>query len=146
MVGVDGEEERRFDVQRVGQRVGDQGRVGDGHAGVDAQHFDMRDRAQLSAGFAPRRRGESISGSPPVRITSRISGWARDIGIGGLQFGFGQQAAIGADLLAAEAEAAIDRAGQQRLEQRAVRVAVDDAGDGRERLVGDRVRVLRAAR
>ena len=65
-----------------------------------------------------------------------------DIGVGGGQFGIAQQAAIGADLFAAEAEAAIDRAGEQGLEQRPVRIAVDDAGDGGERFVGDRVRIF----
>ena len=79
-------------------------------------------------------------------MTSRISGVAGDVGIGGGQFRIAQQAAIGADLFAAEAEAAIDRAGEQGFEQRPVRVAVDDAGDGGEGFIGDRVAHLRAGR
>ena len=47
VVGVQGDEERGFDVQGVGQGIGDQGGVGDGRAGVDAQNLDMRNRREL---------------------------------------------------------------------------------------------------
>ena len=68
-----------------------------------------------------------------------IAGWLRSQSSAGGELGVGQQAAFGADMLAAEAEAAIDRADQQRLEQRAVGVAVDDAGHGGKRVIADRV-------
>ena len=75
------------------------------------------------------RRGDSISGSPPVRITSRIAGRTANQSIRGLQLGFAEEAAVRADMLAAEAKAAIDRADQQRLQQGAIRVAMHHALD-----------------
>ena len=63
----------------------------------------------------------------------------REIGVGGVELHIRQDATVRADLFAAEAEAAIDRASQQGFQQGAVRVAVDDAGDGREFFVRDGV-------
>ena len=45
-------------------------------------------------------------------------------------------------MLAAEAEPAIDRTDQQRLQQRAIRVAVNHALDRRQRVVRDRIGAL----
>ena len=97
---------------------------------------------KAAATISPSRRGDSISGSPPVRITSPISGRARSQSIGGLQLRIAQQPAIRAHMLAAEAEPAIDRADQQRLQQRPVGIAMHDALDRRKRVIADRVRPL----
>ena len=85
------------------------------------------------------RRGDSISGSPPVRMTSRIAGRCGEPVVCRLQFGFGQQAAVRADVLAAEAEAAINRADQQWLQQRAVGIAMHHALDRRQLVIRDRI-------
>ena len=55
-------------------------------------------------------------------------GMLLDIGQGALEIGRGEQPLALPDLLAAEAEAAIDRADQNRLQQHPVRVAVHNAG------------------
>lgn len=88
---------------------------------------------------APRRKHE--------RIAAREDDFAEfrprlDIAIGTLKLRFREQAAVRPDMLAPEAEAAIDRADQQRLQQDAVSIAVDDAWDGRERVIADRIRVF----
>ena len=46
------------------------------------------------------------------------------------------------DHLAAEAEAAIDRADMNELEQHAIGIAMHDAGDRRMRVIADRIGVL----
>ena len=89
------------------------------------------------------RRGDSISGSPPVRITSQISRVRADIV---------QRVVVGAlrerarlarpDHLAAEAEPAIDRADVHQLEQHAVGIAMHDARDRRMRVIADRIGAL----
>ena len=92
--------------------------------------------------IAPRRRGDSIK-----RIAAgqddlghrRMSG---EPGVGGLQLGVGQHAAVGTDMFAPEAEPAIDRADQQRLQQCPVRVAMHHALDRGQRVVADRVGVF----
>ncbi len=106
---------------------------------MDAQRLDMGEGVERCEDRA----------EPAWREHQRVAAGQDDLsdigvlaqpGAGGVEFLRRQQATIGADLLAAEAEAAIDRADQQRLEQRAVGVAVDDAAHRRERLVGDWVR------
>ena len=59
-----------------------------------------------------------------------------------LELGRRQAVAAGPDLLAAEAEAAIDRAGMARLQQHAIGIAVDDALDRRKPPVADGIRAL----
>ena len=82
--------------------------------------------------IAAIRRGDSSSGSPPVRMTSQISGRRADIIERRRQLGRAQARALGPDILAAEAEAAIDRAGMMRLQQHAVGIAMDDAFERRK--------------
>ncbi len=86
------------------------------------------------------RRGDSTSGSPPVRITSQISRCRGDIGEGRIQR-VGRQRAepLRAHHLAAEAEAAIDRADMHGLQQHPVGIAMDDALDRAVREIADRV-------
>jgi hypothetical protein len=51
-------------------------RIGDRHAGVKADDRDMRIASSVLT-IAPIRRGDSNNGSPPVTMTSQISGRAR---------------------------------------------------------------------
>ena len=83
-----------------------------------------------------RRRGESISGSPPVRMASRTAGVAGEPVERRVQLRLGQRAAVRPHRFPPEAEAAIDRAGEQGLQQRPVGVAVDHALDRGEGRVG----------
>ena len=128
-------------VKRVRQRLGDPRRIGHRHAGVDAQDLDMRDRRQ--------RRDDR--GEPARRQHQRIAAGQDDLAdrwmrgepvVCRLQLGLGQQAAVRSDMLAAEAEAAIDRTDQQRLQQRPVGIAVHHALDRRQRVIRDRIGTL----
>ena len=94
--------------------------------------------AASASTIAASRRGESTSGSPPVRITSQISRMRADIVERGGELRARERAPV-PDHLAAEAEAAIDRADMDRLEQHAVGIAVHDALDRAVRIVADRV-------
>ncbi len=58
------------------------------------------------------------------------------------ELGRGQALALRPDLLAAEAEAAIDRADMGGLQQHPVGIAVDDALEGREAPIADRVEIF----
>ena len=44
------------------------------HAGMKTDDLDVLDRQQAACMISSSRRGDSTSGSPPVRITSQISG------------------------------------------------------------------------
>ena len=140
VVGVERHEHRALEaLERPDQRRVDPGRIDHGHAGVEPQNPDMRDR--------PQRRGDAPE--PPGREHERVAAGDHhlpdlvaggDVGEGGVELGLGQAALpLRADHLAAEAEAAIDRADVERLQQHPVGIAVDDAGDGRVGLVADRV-------
>ena len=123
------------DVDRLARRLqrGDQIRrhalgLDHRHARVPAQHLDVRDRAEPPRRPRATRRGDSINGSPPVRITSQISGLSGDVGERRIERRAGERLhAARADHLAAEAEAAIDRADVDELQQHAVGIAVHDA-------------------
>ena len=134
-----GEPQRRAArLQRCHQLVGDARGIDDRHAAMDADHADMVDgverRDQL--GQPPRRQHQRIAAGqdhfPDLR--PRL-----DVGDGGVELVGRQRLAARPDLLAAEAEAAIDRADMQRLQQHAVGIAMHDALDRRARLVADRV-------
>ena len=73
------------------------------------------------------RRGESISGSPPVRIASRTAGVRANQSSAASSSASVSSAAVRPHRFPPEAEAAIHRAGEQRLQQRPVGIAVDHA-------------------
>jgi hypothetical protein len=138
VVGVHHQPERFVARQRVGQRLGDQRRIGHGHARVHAQGLDMRDRRQRRDDLAqPAWRKQQRIAAAQDHLADRRAG-AQPV-VRGLQLDGAQQPAVRADLLAAEAEAAIHRAGQQRLQQGAVGITMHHALDRRERLVADRI-------
>ena len=78
------------------------------------------------------RRGDSIKGSPPVRMTSQIAGFARGCNRArpGRPCRESALSLPGPDHFAAETKAAIDRADMNKLEQHPVGIAVHDACDG----------------
>ena len=78
----------------------------------------MADSAATMARQPARRQHQRIAAGQDHLADRRVGGEPR---VGRLQLRLGQQAAVRADMLAAEAEAAIDRADQQRLQQRPVR-------------------------
>ena len=119
MVGVDDQPQGTLSFHRLGQRLGQAVRVGDGNAGVNADRVDVRHRGQGGddAAQAPWRQHQGVAAGQDDLLDCGVVVEPR---VGGLQFGVGQQAAVGADVFAAEAEAAIDRADQHRLEQGAV--------------------------
>ncbi len=68
----------------------------------------------------------------------------RDVIENPIEFGIIKRAvAVRPHHLAAEAEAAIDRAGMERLDEHAIRVAMHEALDGRMRMIADRVGAFR---
>ncbi len=75
----------------------------------------MRDIAErrVTSGI---RRGDSTNGSPPVMMTSQMLGCARDVGEGRVDLALARELASAAwpHHLAAEAEAAVDRADVRR--------------------------------
>ncbi len=120
----------------------DAGRFHHRHAGVEAQHLHMRDRAERrgDGGESPGREGEGIAAGQHD-LPDVLAG--RDVGVGVGEFRLAQRAvAVGAHPLAAEAEAAIDRADVERLQQHPVGIAVDEAGEGAVGVVADRVGAL----
>ena len=89
------------------------------------------------------RRGDSIKGSPPVRMTSQISAVRADIVERGAIGGLRQRGRLArSDHFAAKTEAAIHRADVHQLEQHPVGIAMHDAGDRRMRVVADRIGVF----
>src|SRR5713226_8430228 len=88
------------------------------------------------AGEAARRQHEGIAAGeddlPDLRPRAYVGECRR-------QLGSRERLAARPHSLAAEAEAAIDWADMDRLEQHAVAMAVDDALDRRVRLVADRI-------
>ena len=74
--------------------------------------------------------GESSNGSPPVRMTSRIAGRSPHVIKRCTQLRVAEHTAARADMLSAEAEAAIDRADEKRFQQSA-----DPDSDARCRVV-----------
>ena len=143
MIGVQRHEDRAPELpQRLHQSVGDEGRLDHGHAAVEAHDPHVRDAGEALRDHAEpaAREGKGISAREHHLPDPRIR---RDVGQGGVEFGVGQgPETVRSDHLPAEAEAAIDRADVQRLEQHAVRVAVDDPGHRRVGGVADRVRAL----
>ena len=113
--------------------------IGHRHARVKTDHRDMRDRVERAhdrRDAARRQQKRVAAGDDHLPDFGMLSRYRRRRG----------RAPPGAstpspwpDLLAAEAEAAIDRADQDRLQQDPVGVAVDDAGQRRPALVADRV-------
>ena len=121
----------------VRQAVG----VGDGDAGVDTDRLDVRHRAERGddLGQAPRRQHQRV---PAGQDDLGHGGVVGEPGVGSLQFGLGQQAAVGADMFAAEAEPAVNRADQQRFQQCSVRIPMHHALNGGQRIVADRIGAL----
>ena len=131
-LGLQRADERRRDARRIDQR----------HARVEADHLHMGDRAEPAdeSAQAPRGQDQRIAAGDDHLPDL---GPARDVGEGGRKRVGGERAEpLRPDHLAAEAEAAIDRAGVERLQQHAVRIAVHDALDGTVRRVSDRVVVF----
>ena len=106
--------------------------------------FTCVDRAERAHHARARRRGDSTSGSPPVRITSQISGCARDIGERRVEL----RSASSAAGLPARPSRGGSRSGNRpaqtcdELQQHAVGIAVDDAFDRAVRVVADRIGAL----
>ncbi len=101
-------------------------------------HMGMASSSRVSA---EARRADSMKGSPPVTMTSQISGCAADVGERSFEFG-GREIAVllRADHFAAEAEAAIDRTDMARaLSSTRSGIAMHDAFDRLVRLVANRV-------
>ena len=71
--------------QRGDEIVADAFGIHHRHAGMPADDFDMRDGGQPAGDLFGAARRLRIKGSPPVRITSSISGWACDIGEGAVE-------------------------------------------------------------
>ena len=86
-------------------------------------------RRAISVGQPARREHQRIAAGQDHLPDRRVGG---DVGEGGVQLGGRQRRGLaGPDHLAAEAEAAVDRAGVGHLQQHPVRVAVHDAADRR---------------
>ena len=125
-------------VEGGGEGWGDAGGVGDGDAGVDAEQLDVGD------GGEGGEDGGKAAGGEHERVAAgeddlADGGAGAEPGVGGVELGVGEEAAFGADVLPAEAEAAIDGADEEGFEERPVGVAVDDAGEGGEGVVADGV-------
>ncbi len=95
--------------------------------------------ASSAAMISVSRRGAIINGSPPVTMTSQISGPLADIVERCLQLRRRQRLAARSHDLAAEAEAAIDRADMDRLQEHAVGIAMHDPLHRRMAIVADRI-------
>ena len=76
------------------------------------------------------RRGESVNGSPPVRMTSQTSVMRAHIVERRVELGRAEDARAGTDPLAAKAEAAIDRADRDELDQHPVGIAMHQSPTG----------------
>ena len=63
-------------LERANELVRDARRIGDRHARVHADDLDVRDGGERATRPACSRRADSTSGSPPVSMTSQISGCA----------------------------------------------------------------------
>ena len=128
MVGVERDVDRLGTMsERVGKLRRDALRRHDGHARVPAQDLDVGNCPSAAVTSATRR-GDRMSGSPPVRITSQISRVRADVGERRGELGVGQGRGLARPHhLAAEAEAAVDRAHGDELQEHAVGVAVHDA-------------------
>ena len=112
--------------------------IDDRHAAVQAHDRHVRDRGQRvhQLGQPPRRQHQRIAAG---QDHFPDFGPRADIGQCRRQLPRRQRLAARPDLLAAEAETAIDRTDMQRLQQHAVGIAMDDAFYGRAGLVADRV-------
>ena len=130
-----------FDLERADHFAGDARRLGDRHAGVDADDFDMVD------GRKPRHHVLDPARRQHQRIAAGEDdlpdvGTRGDVIDRGVELFRGQWLGARTDHLAAEAEAAVDRADMRELEQHAVGIAMDDAGHGAVRVVADRIGAL----
>ncbi len=112
----------------------------DRHAGVEAHHLHMADRADVGdqRGDAARSEDERIAARDDdledFRPRADIGERRGDV--------LGRHRAALPDRLAAEAEAAVDRARGNKLQKHAVGIAVDEAGRDLMRVVADRVGAL----
>ncbi len=124
-------------LERVDQLRGHAAGIGDRHARVPAQHLDVRHRAQAlrHVGDAARREHERVAAGQDHLPDAGIGGDVGDRPVERLAGKGGRPR--GPHRLAAEAEAAVDRADVRELQQHAVGIAVHHAGDGREALVAD---------
>ncbi len=110
---------------------------------MDTQHLDVLDRGERADDVAQarRRQHQGIAAGedhlPDVRARA-------DVIVGRLALARGQAGpALGAHHLAAEAEAAIDRAGVDELQQHPVGIAMHDPFDRAVGIIADRVGALR---
>ncbi len=129
-------------AQRPDEAGADATRVGDGHACMPADDAEMPDRAERTRDpLGPARRDDE--GIAPRQDHFEDAGVGRHEGAGGFESaGFEQAPPLPADHLAAEAEAAIDRADLGQLEEHPVGIAVDDAGQHLVVMIADRVGAL----
>ena len=91
---------------------------------------------------SPIRRDDRMSGSPPVRIDLPHAGSRADIVERGGKVGRAESALARADPFAAKAEAAIDRASRDQLDQHPVGIAMHQPMNRAHRVVADRVVAL----
>ena len=109
MVGVDYHVDRLLRLQRPHQRGADPARIGHRNPCVEADDLDVLDCGQGldDRGYAPRRQQEWVAAGdddlPNLRPLANI-------GVGAVERRRIEHRALGADLLAAKAVAAIDRA------------------------------------
>ncbi len=141
VIGVDHHPDGGLGGQGLHQLVGDPLGVDHRHPGVEADHLDVLDRVQR------RHDRAELGGRDDQRIAAGEDDLPHllvgpDVVEGRLQLRLAEHALAGADHLAAEAEAAVDRAQVHRLEQQPVRVAVGDPLDRGEGVVADRVGAL----
>ena len=123
------------------QRVRDPLGCGDRQAGVHPQRLDPRQRREPRHDVAEpaRRQDQRIASRQDHLPQRRLAG---DPGDRPLERVGRQQAALRPDMRAPEAEPAIDRAGQHRLEQHAIRVAAHHPLDRAPARVAGRVGAL----
>ncbi len=135
---MDDDVKRLVRRQRGNQRGADPARIDDRHAGMKADDGKVRDRFEAAddRGDPARRQQERVAAGDDDLPDL---GMLRDIAEGAVERRRREQSVALADLLAAEAEAAIDRADEDRLQEHAVGVAMDEAGQRRPAFVADRV-------
>ena len=150
VVGVQDHVDGGSDVERVEQGRVDPAAVDDRDPSVDADDPDVLDRVEGDEQAAELGRGQDQWVAAAEDDLPDLSVLA-DVGEGRVELGLaedhgaarvGPDVALGADLLAAEAEPAVDRAHSQRLEQHAIGVTVDHARDRGVDAVPDRVAEL----
>ena len=118
-----------LDLQRIDQRGGHPSRIGDRNTRVDADDLHVGDACKVAhdGAQAPCRQHQGIAAGqdhfPNFRMCADV-GQCLCVGL------LAQRGLLAwSDHLAAETETAIDRTHVHQLEQHAIRVAMDDAGD-----------------